>query len=96
MHKPFLRVASIIFFIIIPGGCSTLRTTSHYTLGSPKFYSGTRMDIDTINESEDYVLKKYNVKGPENPKLDFPFSFIFDTIILPVVIPIALSDAIFE
>lgn len=81
---------------MIMGGCSTLQTTAHYTLGGPKLYSGTRMDIDTINESEEYVLEKYNVEGPENPKLDLPFSFILDTVILPVVIPVALSDAILE
>jgi uncharacterized protein YceK len=96
MQSLYFWAGTMMFFLIIINGCSTLKTTAHYTLGSPKLYSGTRMDLDTINKSEDYVLKKYNVKGPDNPNLDLPFSLLLDTAILPVVIPVALSDVFFE
>jgi uncharacterized protein YceK len=87
----------ILFYVICSSGCSTIRTVSHYTLNSPKLYSGSRMDLDAMNQNQDYVIKKYNVGAPLHPLFDLPFSFLFDTIIFfPVALPVAMSVAIFD
>ncbi len=36
------------------------------------------MNIDAINQNEDDVLKNYSTEGPEKPKLDLPFGFLFE------------------
>jgi uncharacterized protein YceK len=55
------------------------------------------MDVDAMRQKRDYILKKYNVDPPTHPRLDLPFSFIFDTAILfPVTLPIAIAEAVFE
>jgi uncharacterized protein YceK len=95
MQKIIILI-STIFMGLLVNGCSTMETTAHYTLGGPKLYSGTRMDLDAMKESDEYIYDKYNAEAPSNPKLDLPFSFILDTAILPVVLPVALSDAILE
>jgi uncharacterized protein YceK len=96
MSKLCFYICISSFWVLCSSGCSTLRTVPHFTLNSPKLYSGTRMDLDAMKHNKDYVLKKYNVDAPSNPKLDLPFSFLMDTVVLPVVFPVALSDAIFE
>jgi uncharacterized protein YceK len=91
------RIIPYLFLTIFLSGCATLRTVPHFTLNTPKLYSGTRMDVDAMRQKRDYILKKYNVDPPTHPRLDLPFSFIFDTAILfPVTLPIAIAEAVFE
>ena len=96
MNRHYFYIIAILILILYLTACSTLQTTNHYTRNSPKLYSGTRMNIDAITQNEDYLVKKYNIVGPENPKLDLPFSFLFDTVILPVVLPVALFEVMFD
>jgi uncharacterized protein YceK len=80
--------------------CATLTTTSHFTEDSPKIYSGTRLDLHASTQHDDVLRSyrdKYGVEPPDHPKLDLPFSLLFDTIILvPVVMPILLYQAAFD
>lgn len=40
---------------------------------------------------------KYGVAHPAYPRIDLPFSILFDTIILvPIVLPVVLYQAVFE
>jgi uncharacterized protein YceK len=73
MNKLSFYSIIIGFFVLFSGGCATLRTVSHYTLGSPKLYSGTRMDLDAMNQGQDFVAKKYNAEAPSHPMLDHTF-----------------------
>jgi uncharacterized protein YceK len=88
----------LIIFIslsVLLGGCATYKTTSHFTIDSPKLYSGTRMDLDAMNQSQSYIVKKYNVDAPSHPLLDLPCSFILDTVIfIPVALPVAIGGSI--
>jgi uncharacterized protein YceK len=90
----------MVMFILLTTGCATLTTASHFTSESPKIYSGTRLDIHA-SADHDTILRvyrdKYGVEPPAYPKLDLPFSLLFDTIILfPVVMPIVLYQAVFD
>ena len=63
-------------------------------------YSGTRLDLHASAHNE-HILQvykeKYGVEAPRYPKLDLPFSFLFDTFILfPVVLPVYLYQAAFD
>jgi uncharacterized protein YceK len=69
------HVVLFLFLTLFFNGCATLRTVPHFTLDTPKLYSGTRMDLDAGNQSQDYLLKKYNVEAPSHPNLDLPFTF---------------------
>ncbi len=86
--------------LLITSGCATLTTASHFTRESPKFYSGTRLDVHASSNDESILSvyrDKYGVEPPDYPKIDLPFSFLFDTIILvPIVLPIVLYQAVFD
>ncbi|HSB33562.1 MAG TPA: YceK/YidQ family lipoprotein, partial [Nitrospirota bacterium] len=81
-------------------GCATLTTASHFTKDSPKFYSGTRLDMHARALHEDALLAykdKYGVDPPDYPGIDLPFSLLFDTVILvPIVLPVVLYQAVFD
>ncbi len=92
---------SILFAaLLITSGCATLTTASHFTEESPKIYSGTRFDIRASLHDESALSvyrDRYGVTPPDYPKIDLPFSFLFDTIILgPVVLPIVLYQKVFD
>ena len=93
-------VSAMLIFTLLTTACASLTTTTHFTKESPKIYSGTRLDIHA-SANHDTILRsyrdKYGVQPPDYPKLDFPFSLLFDTIILvPVVMPIVLYQAVFD
>lgn len=93
-------VSAMLIFMLITTSCATLTTASHFTRESPKIYSGTRLDIHAGANDEDILRvyrDKYGVEPPAYPKLDLPFSLLFDTIILfPIVYPIVLYQAVFD
>jgi uncharacterized protein YceK len=79
--------------------CATINTVSNFTNESPKVYSGTRLDKTAISEKKLRLMvykEKFGIEPPKNPETDIFFSFILDTIILPVTVPIALYEIIFE
>jgi uncharacterized protein YceK len=95
------RLISLVVITALLGtGCATLTTATHFTGESPMVYSGTRLDMRASAHDEEALRvyrEKYGVKPPAYPKLDLPFSFLFDTFILfPVVMPIFLYQSVFE
>jgi uncharacterized protein YceK len=76
-------------------GCATIRTMpSLATPEHPKIYSGARLDYHAITEHEE-SLKKFKAEPPEHPLVDFPFSVILDTVILPVTFSVASYEFLF-
>jgi uncharacterized protein YceK len=62
-------------------------------------YSGTRLDLHASADHEDALRtykEKYGLEPPTHPRLDLPFSFLFDTLILPIVVPVYLYQAVFD
>jgi uncharacterized protein YceK len=91
-HRPL-----VFIFIVWVGlsGCGTIRMMP--SVGSrktPKVYSGTRLDLYAIGGSESR-LRAFRATPPEYPLIDLPFSFILDTLILPVTLPIATYEVLF-
>lgn len=89
----------LLWFLVVTvfglGGCGTIRTMP--TLGSydaPKIYSGTRLDFYAATDNESQ-LALFNATPPEHAVIDIPFSFILDTIILPVLIPVVIYELVF-
>ncbi len=90
-----LFLGVIIIFSFELYGCATIRTMpSLAAYGSPKIYSGTRLDIYSIMKNES-GLKKFKVEPPEYPLFDLPFSFVLDTAILPTTYPVAAYEFLF-
>jgi uncharacterized protein YceK len=76
-------------------GCATYRTISEAAPGSPKVFSGTRLDINVIRGNE-MGIRKFKVAPPTYPMVDLPFSLLLDTFILPLTVPVATYEFIFE
>lgn len=86
----------IVALAIGLAGCATIRTMPSLTRPEhPKIYSGARLDFNAITKNEE-CLKKFKAEPPEHPLIDFPFSLILDTAILPVTMPVATYELLFE
>lgn len=75
-------------------GCATYNTISEAKPGSPKIYSGSRLDLNAIQGNEQALLK-FKAEPPKNPGLDLPFSVLFDTLMLPLTFSISGYEALF-
>lgn len=93
-------IAMMLILLTLSTGCATLTTATHFTKDSPMVYSGARLDIHASAGHEDMLRvykDKYGLEPPAYPRLDLPFSLLFDTIILfPLVLPIYLYQVVFE
>ena len=76
-------------------GCATVDTISNAKPGSPKFFSGTRLDVNALAGNK-VAVRKFKVQPPAYPLLDLPASFILDLIIAPVTGGVALYEVIFD
>ena len=79
-----------------PAGCATVKTMP--TLGSygtPKIYSGTRLDVNAVSGDKE-GLGKFSMEAPAYPLIDVPFSLLVDTFILPITISVALYEIVIE
>ena len=96
MKYPEILIFSIALSttVFLSSGCASYRTISAATHGSPKIYSGTRLNIHTILDHH-YAVKKFDVKPPEYPILDLPASFALDTIMLPLSAQAALYETLY-
>ena len=82
-----------VLLLTLPG-CATYNTISEAKPGSPKIYSGTRLDLNAIQGNEQAQLK-FKTLPPKNPGLDLAFSFLFDTIMLPLSLSVSGYEALF-
>ncbi len=93
-------ISVLLVLMVLSSGCATVTTATHFTKDSPMIYSGTRLDIHASAGHEEMLRvyrEKYGVEPPAHPRLDLPFSVLFDTFILfPVVMPIFLYQTVFN
>jgi len=75
-------------------GCASFDTISAARPGSPKIYSGTRLDLHAA-QGDRYAVEKFRVPPPAQPLLDLPFSFLLDTIALPLTLSVSGYEIIF-
>lgn len=63
--------------------------------GSPKVYSGARLDFKAAT-GDTAGVKKFKVEPPDYPLVDILFSAALDTFILPLTLSVATYEVIFE
>lgn len=85
----------VLTFVLIFNSCATLYTISKAKPGSVKIYSGSRLDLVAIAKDRK-CIRKLGLVPPPYPLLDLPFSFVLDTIILPLTFSVSFYDAAFE
>jgi len=91
--SPFTVLPALCIALSLQG-CATYSTISEAKPGSPKIYSGTRLDIHAI-EGNEFALLKFKADPPKHPALDLPFSMLLDTIMLPLTFSISGYEALF-
>lgn len=84
-----------ILVLSITAGCATYRTISVAESGSPKVYSGTRLDMNALRH-DDVGSSKFKANPPQHPLIDLPFSFVLDTVIFPLTSSVAAYEALFK
>ena len=88
-------VPAAVLLLSFSSGCATYRTISAAEQGSPKVFSGTRLDVNAIRGDE-VALRKFKTDPPRYPLLDLPLSIGFDMAILPLTVPIATGELLFK
>ena len=81
--------------LISTTGCATYKTLDAAGANGPKFFSGTRLDLNAINK-DDVGLRKFKVKPPGYPLLDLPASFMLDLIVSPATGIMAASEGLVD
>jgi uncharacterized protein YceK len=95
-HMNKLKATSLALALgLICSGCATYHTISETGPGRPKVYSGTRLDLNAMGRDENRVAK-FKVAPPHYPVVDLPFSFLLDTMMLPLTFPVAAYEVIFD
>jgi uncharacterized protein YceK len=88
-------VAAVVLLLSFLSGCATYRTIATAEQGSPKVFSGTRLDLNAIRGDE-FTLRRFKADPPRYPLADLPLSIGFDMAILPLTVPIATGELLFK
>lgn len=87
--------AVVVTMSLTATGCATYRTISAAEPGSPKVYSGTRLNVNAIKGNETQI-SKFRADPPTYPLLDLPFSVGFDTLIFPLTFSVTAYEVVFR
>jgi len=93
--RPVWIVPVAVLSLSLLSGCATYRTISAAEQGSPKVFSGTRLDVNAILGDE-VALRKFKADPPRYPLVDLPWSIGFDIVVLPLTVPIATGELLFK
>jgi len=86
-----VSIVPAVVLLLSSSGCATYRTISTAEQGSPKVFSGTRLDVSAILGDE-FALRKFKADPPRYPLVDLPFSIGFDMAILGLTLPVATGE----
>jgi uncharacterized protein YceK len=83
----FKQVVSVGICISGLFGCATFKSLdTHLPLYERTFiYSGTQLDWAAITKN-DAAISKFKATPPCYPLVDLPFSFAFDSVLLPLTV----------
>jgi uncharacterized protein YceK len=87
----FVMIATTLWL----SGCATIDSINTAERGTPKVFSGTRLDVAAI-AGDDSRLRRFRTAPPRYPWLDLPFSVIADLVIFPLTCGAAAYEAVFE
>jgi len=88
-------VPGVVLLLSLSSGCATFRTISTAEQGSPKVFSGARLDVSAILGDE-VALRKFKADPPRYPLVDLPLSIGFDIVVLRLTVPIATGELLFK
>jgi uncharacterized protein YceK len=73
--------------------CSTMSSAPHVSRTSPKYFTGTRLNVAAIS-NDAYTLEKferYGMKPAPYPIADLPLSAASDLVLLPYIVGCAIE-----
>jgi uncharacterized protein YceK len=89
-----MKIFLMLLIAMMSTGCATYKTISAVQPGSPKVFSGARLDAAAITR-DGYELRKFSTAPPPYPLVDLPFSLVADAFLLPLTFPNAFSESVF-
>ncbi|MGI9301480.1 MAG: YceK/YidQ family lipoprotein [Gammaproteobacteria bacterium] len=81
-------LAMVMAVAALSTGCATVKTLSTGRTDVPVVYSGTRLNLATINHNP-VALKRFDTSPPRHPTADLPLSLAADTLLLGLTLPVA-------
>jgi uncharacterized protein YceK len=87
--------AAVVIVMLGTVGCASYRTIAAAERGTPKVFSGTRLNVQAILHNE-YGLRKFKAEPPSYPWLDLPFSVLVDMMVFPLSSSVAFYEVVFE
>src|SRR2546429_1318476 len=84
-------VPAAVLLLSFSSGCATYRTISTAEQGSPKVFSGARLDVSAVL-GDKFGLRKFKPDPPRYLFADLPFSIALDTAILPLTVRAATGE----
>jgi uncharacterized protein YceK len=90
-----MRQLAALLSCALLAGCATVDTVSNAGINTPKVYSGTRLNVAALRDDADAV-RRFPAAPPRYPAADLPLSLVLDTALLPLTVPVALYEVIFE
>ena len=70
---------------LVLAGCGTFRSHDGPRADAPRIYSGVRLDLAALRGNAAYI-ERYKLTPPSYPVVDLPFSFAFDSLLLPLAL----------
>jgi uncharacterized protein YceK len=97
--NPIARAATLVALAAAlaatTSGCATYSTISNAGIGTPKVYSGTRLNVHAL-AGDASAVRRFPVPPPRHPAADLPLSFLLDTALLPMTVPVATYELVFN
>lgn len=90
-----LRATLLALAVLCLTACASFSTISNAGINTPKVYSGTRLNLAALRGDDD-ALKRFPAAPPRRPALDLPLSLVLDTALLPLTLPTATYELVFE
>ncbi len=87
------RMVSVPALVLVLAGCATVTTVENAGPGTPKVYSGTRMDLHAAAGNR-VRLRDFPGEAPRNPLWDLPLSFLLDSAVLPLTVATAAYEVL--
>ena len=84
------RSALCLLLALTCSGCGTFNMLNSDKTDPPYVYSGTRLDLYAINDGC-CAQDRFGAPPPDYPGADLPFSFLLDTLLLPLALAAALG-----
>lgn len=85
--KSFARITAVLLLTSLTA-CATVDSASRVSAHSPRYYTGTRLNVAALNEDFETLqrFETYGMQPALYPVADLPLSFAADTVLLPYLL----------